>query len=90
MSESDHKANILLSQAQHQVDITTARIYGEAVTTLVAAPFGGMTPVNGAQLATRAANAAHHRRIISSALANGLNPPISSINALRELGFGGV
>jgi hypothetical protein len=88
MGFPEHQAAVLTSEGQRQSDMTVIRINGEGSLTTIIGPTGP-TPINGSQMATRAANIAHYRRCLASANANGISPaPYAS--ALRELGTGGI
>jgi hypothetical protein len=60
---------------------------GESITTSVKGPTG-QTPVNGSQLATRAANVKFFRACLASALVNNINP-VPYMDGLRENGTSG-
>jgi hypothetical protein len=88
MGYPEHQTALMVSEGRRQSDMAGIGVGGESTTTIITGPTG-LTPLNGAQRATRAADISHYRRCLVSALANNISPaPYTS--ALRELGTGGI
>jgi len=85
-----HDNAVLAAEGIRQAAIAAFVVSGEAATTLLVSPQapGGVTPQNGLQRATVAAEITYNRTCLASARANGANPS-PYMEALRNLGTGG-